>query len=237
MEQTLNKEEIIRLLCEAEKVCPNCKYGHMDRYKFKLKPPLQIAHVREMELKYSFTLPEDYFKFITEIGNGGGGPTYGLYPLCEDEDSWEDWEDEDSDECEDFFEYPFGSPVALLDKPFSPHKATQEEIKGFAEKYNMKMDDKHFQGMFCYSPDEDDKHEDGFLVICEEGCGNYKIMPVNGEHNGKIFEINFDEGIPGYYFLCYDSFTQFYNSWLLGIRAALANETIEQKKRALINLW
>ncbi len=36
-----------------------------------------------MEADFNIKLPDDYVYFLTEIGNGGAGPYYGLYSLDE----------------------------------------------------------------------------------------------------------------------------------------------------------
>ena len=43
------------------------------KHQYKLNPPVDTAFVHKVEEKYHFRLPEDYFKFITEVGDGGAG--------------------------------------------------------------------------------------------------------------------------------------------------------------------
>lgn len=44
-------------------------------------PCLSEEDIKEFEHKHCITLPDDYRTFISEIGNGGFGPGYGLLPL------------------------------------------------------------------------------------------------------------------------------------------------------------
>lgn len=37
--------------------------------------------MKRFEARYNVKLPPEYVFFITQVGNGGAGPYYGLYPL------------------------------------------------------------------------------------------------------------------------------------------------------------
>lgn len=56
-----------------------------NRHKYKLNPPASPKQVRRFEEKHNLLLPKEYKFFLTQIGNGGAGPYYGLYSLEEAE--------------------------------------------------------------------------------------------------------------------------------------------------------
>jgi HEAT repeat protein len=56
-------------------------------HQFKLNPPITEAELREFEATHSVTLPDDFRAFLQQVGNGGAGPYYGIYPL----DRWDDF--------------------------------------------------------------------------------------------------------------------------------------------------
>lgn len=50
-----------------------------DRYV--LNPCLSEEDVAAFEVRYRVTLPREYRTFLTQVGNGGAGPSFGLFPL------------------------------------------------------------------------------------------------------------------------------------------------------------
>ena len=68
------REEILKILSQAQKVDKKFELFGSSTHKYKLNPPIQASFVRSIEEKYGFTLPEDYFRFITEVADGGAGP-------------------------------------------------------------------------------------------------------------------------------------------------------------------
>jgi hypothetical protein len=51
------------------------------RYDYQFRPPLALEQVEAFERAYQITLPSPYRQFLTELGNGGPGPYYGISPL------------------------------------------------------------------------------------------------------------------------------------------------------------
>ena len=55
--------------------------SNVHRYKFNSR--LSEYSLQSFEQSFSITLPADYKNFLTQIGNGGSGPYYGLFPLSD----------------------------------------------------------------------------------------------------------------------------------------------------------
>ncbi|MCA9068587.1 MAG: hypothetical protein KDA84_06675, partial [Planctomycetaceae bacterium] len=81
MQFSFDQKSILQLLAEIKKNDPNLKVFGSRIHQYQLNPPLPITEVDEFESKYDITFPLDYRVFITEIGNGGAGPYYGLFPF------------------------------------------------------------------------------------------------------------------------------------------------------------
>ena len=70
--------------CRSAKRLP--KVFGAESHRFELNPAVRKSIVTNFESKYRIELPEDYRRFITELGNGGAGPYYGVFKFREMED-------------------------------------------------------------------------------------------------------------------------------------------------------
>ena len=181
----LDRKEIVRILNEAQKADPDYIVFGAEKHKYKLNPLIEAAEVRAIEEKYGFTLPEDYFKFITEIGDGGAGPDYGLYSFA------------DFEECN----YPTN-----IAKRFCPHNASAEEAKEINLRYEVYEQNKDK----VFTHDDEWPYENGFLLLGTRGCQYDFIMPVNGKHRGKVFDTDNETC----FYLVAKNFNEFYTNWL-----------------------
>jgi hypothetical protein len=68
----------IELLKAAD---PQCLWFGVDTHRYRLGPRLSPTDAKSIGDRYGVTLPEDYAVFVTEVGNGGAGPGYGLQRL------------------------------------------------------------------------------------------------------------------------------------------------------------
>lgn len=75
----------IRKLAElAENIDRNyAVHGSGTYYRYGFNPPAEIEEVRAFEREYEVKLPEMFFRYLTEVGNGGAGVDYGIYTLDE----------------------------------------------------------------------------------------------------------------------------------------------------------
>ncbi len=60
---------------------PNLTVFGSGSHKYRIYPCLTELEVQDFEQKHSVILPEEYCRFVLEIGNGGVGPDYGLRQL------------------------------------------------------------------------------------------------------------------------------------------------------------
>ena len=74
------KKEILEKLAFIRRHKEFASFGVKEQ-EVSYNPCLSEEDIKEFEHKHCITLPDDYRTFISEIGNGGFGPGYGLLPL------------------------------------------------------------------------------------------------------------------------------------------------------------
>ena len=198
------REETLKILSQAQKVDKKFELFGSSTHKYKLNPPIQASFVRSIEEKYGFTLPEDYFRFITEVADGGAGPDYGIQSftefLTEGVDSYSKryWE-----------EYRYS-----LAKPFVPRTMVADEVEEFSiatkEAY-----ERNPNNYFIYEEDDETKFCDtaGFYTLGTHGCQWDFGLIITGDKRGQVFDTDNE----GAYCFVANSFTEFYGKWLKGI--------------------
>ncbi len=196
------RKEVERILKQAQHMDPEYEIFGVSTHKYKLNPPIDQRFIREVEKKYHFLLPEDYIQFITEVGDGGAGPDYGIYPFGNFmrkgktpriEKSWEAYR-------------------CSLAKIFTPQPILFDEAKWLAKYFEFDIGayEKNPEKYFTYENNNGLCDMDGFLVLGTHGCQWNFGLVTSGERYGQVFDT--DRG--GVYRLAAYSFSEFYQSWL-----------------------
>ena len=142
-----------------------------------LNPPLPIAEVEAFEKRYGIELPEDYRRIITEIGNGGRGPRYELFPLGE-------YRSLDQAVFADHLAEPF------------PHQDAWNLPSEFWER------EPDYDGMTPEAEERAEEEWDALLIehygapwimagampISDLGCGSFEWLVVTGPQRGYVWE-------------------------------------------------
>lgn len=84
MTNTLEPRRIHEKLAALRAADPDRRVFGAYAHRYELEPKVSARAMTAFEKKWRVTLPEDYRRFLTEIGNGGAGPAYGLFRLGED---------------------------------------------------------------------------------------------------------------------------------------------------------
>lgn len=144
-------------------------------HQYVLHPPLASATLDAFERKYAVVLPHDYRYFLTEIGNGGAGPYYGVFPFGQHDDS-------SGERLEAWSEFLVGD----IGQPFEHRDAWNIEPADAAEE----------------GPDSDEQEVlldeferqyfepsimNGAIPICHKGCALRLWLVVNGEQAGYVW--------------------------------------------------
>ena len=147
-------------------------------HHFTLNPPLSEADVLAFELQSHVSLPIDYRRFITEVGNGGAGPYYGIFPLG--------YMDGTSSKLQSWCERD--GFVGVLSEPF-PHREAwndlsclppEELIDTNQDEYDRRLE--AFEKSYWAS-----SNVNGALPICHMGCALRIWLVVAGEEAGHLW--------------------------------------------------
>lgn len=200
----INKDEVLKTLRNAAETDKHFDVFGAKKHRYRLNEPVPPDYVRAAEEKYGFSLPEDYFRFITEIGDGGAGVDYGIISFAEYM--------EKNLPNNDYYARSRSS----LGLPFEIEPLTNADDTPITREFFEKHPEKCF-----YDKRFDDEDHDGlvggFLVLGTRGCQYDFGMALSGEHRGRIF----DTGNEGDLILIADSFEEFYGEWL----DRISNET------------
>lgn len=147
---------------------------HDHGHKFQLHPVLTEEQLRAVERRFETELPEEYRTFLLQVGAGGAGPDYGLFPMKP------------------------SAPGALSATgrcalPFHPGLTAELDQHACAEPQRADYpDDDAFAA--AHTPWEA-RHEElydalteGTLCISSQGCAYYSLLVVTGPHRGTLWE-------------------------------------------------
>jgi len=172
------------------------------KHRYLINATVSVGSIREFEEKHRVTLPEGYTRFLTEIGNGGAGPFYGLEQI------------QDSLCCD--LDYKQKSDLLNPGQPFLHteswnmiFESSVDEEEDEYENEREKFEEKYF----------DKEHMNGVLAICNYGCAISLNLVVKGQEYGKMWtdDRGSDNGIHPSYELGNKGsigFLEWYELWL-----------------------
>jgi SMI1/KNR4 family protein SUKH-1 len=170
LDPTYVRDSLRRLAAAKPKV-----FG-ADEHGFKLNPPLNEADVAEFEASRGVRLPADYRRYITEIGNGGAGPYYGVFPLGYMDDGFDiaSWDRPHSIVGDLAAEFPYRE--AWNDLTGTPEELAQENEEEYERLMNA-FEDRYFAPSVM----------NGAFPICHMGCALRVWLVVSGEQRGCLW--------------------------------------------------
>ena len=134
-------------------------------HRYRLNPTLRESEIAEFESRFNIKLPEGYRCFLSELGNGGAGPYYGLQTLSDS-----------------LYENLVYKREGQLMDPATPFPLTGP--------WNMKYEgdvDNHEAHMAFEDEYFDSRWSTGLLRICNYGCGASLNLVVNGPEYGRMW--------------------------------------------------
>lgn len=217
----LKRNEILEILEKAKHIDSRYELFGADKHKYRLNPPISASFVRSLEEKYEFSFPTDYFHFVTEIGDGGAGPDYGIYPLNDLIKKARTTRAEEY--CVEYRN--------SLKNEFKPRLMKLDEIDNFIIASRKELEENPNDYFVYENADENAECiSDGFYVLGTPGCYSDFGMAVTGEMRGKIF---LTDNMGAYHILS-DSFEEFYQNWLDNISdTEKLRKSLEERRRRL----
>jgi hypothetical protein len=189
---------VSRTLSLLREYDPEFKIFGAEKHRYRLLPTAAETDVATFEALIGVALPPDYRTFVTQLGDGGAGPYYGMLPLRPGADPKNDFG----------FEWePYDEPRPRLSRPFQ-----------FTQAWDPPDDDDEWDravppGCNVY---------DGLVVVADQGCNYWSHLVVNGPGAGQIWGDYTCVGEA----LCpeAESFGAWYQDWLeVSLREALFN--------------
>jgi hypothetical protein len=180
---------LIRAKIEAAShIVPGPFDFHYQTHKFTVNPPLSVEQLSAFEEAYRIHLPSEYFMFLTELGNGGIGPGYGLIPLPDAIPG-----QTGSRNIEDVTKTP---RFPWLSQPF-PFTGDKQ------------LDAERLESLLSL------RELPGCLLLCTYGCGSEELIRCDGPSRGYIWGMSTDHHLgvspTG------DGFFDWYIRWIDGV--------------------
>jgi hypothetical protein len=143
----------------------------VESHRFQLERPLSEAKIRAFEEVYSISLPADYRHFLTQVGNGGAGPFYGVFPLGMMDSGFGLQRWKEADGIIGVLKEPFPLNEEWNDLTGKP--SDDEDFDEAIERF-----DAHYFNSSIMS---------GAFPICHAGCALRIWLAVSGEQAGNLW--------------------------------------------------
>jgi SMI1 / KNR4 family (SUKH-1) len=209
---------ILKQLDELRRLDVERRINGADDHHYSFGEPVEPELLGLVETTLGSTLPADYRCFLTELGDGGAGPYYGILSLEESiirsAAALPYWEEPGEVGVRESIptlpaftrDFPLESDVdfgEIIGKPASweEHVALLDRDPEYEAKWG------ELQARYMAEP-----YDGGWIPICDFGCGDFFTLVLRGKRRGTIW-VNSLDGATGFY--CLEvGFEQFYMRWL-----------------------
>ena len=182
MTRRIDRFAVLQRLAELDRKDRRRRVFGAASHQYKLNPPLPVSVIEAFEKQHGVSLPEDYRRFITEIGNGGAGPYYGVLPFGEDDVG--DWEAGGlvGDPSKSF---PHTSGWNLPESFWVGEPNPAPDIPLDEEGRLMEAWDRELEAHY-WNP----AIMNGAIPICHKGCALRQWLVIHGDQRGFVWDDN-----------------------------------------------
>lgn len=182
-------DRIRHKLVLAAQADPDYRVFGAKSHRYKINERLSSVELRRFEQTHGIVLPEAYAAFLTEIGNGGAGPYYGIHPLGTKQSIELD---------------RIGQPATLRPKASPDITGGGGGTHGPDPEPDMMSDEEYDEWVA--------RLVQGLLNIGEQGCSYETMLVITGENRGKVVYLDLDSH--GSFFTYEANFLDWYERWL-----------------------
>jgi hypothetical protein len=149
-----------------------------------LDDALSVSQLEEVESQFGIRLPEEYRTFLLDMGSGGCGPMYGVFPLLKQDGAWL-W-DGDGASLTTNPAAPFRHTAAwnLDGHPIWKSKPDEDDERFDSESFEDALEawQEKFTEVYW-----DPKWTEGAICLCHHGCAKRSWLVVTGEERGNMW--------------------------------------------------
>lgn len=173
--------ELIRLVDRARELDAEYRQFGAATHRYEFNSVVPLSAVRDFEKRHSIRLPQGYVDFLTQVGNGGAGPDYGIYSLEQAER--EGYYDHKNAFCHymkvsgeaDYATLPF----SLADRPPLVNRSlTPAQWEEWYTTLNG-LDESGYDEMYPQA-------YNGLLQIIDSGCCSGYMLVCHGDMTGEM---------------------------------------------------
>lgn len=191
---------------------------HGTGHGWELSPALTAEQVEEAEAQFRIRFPEDYRRFLLEVGAGGAGPGYGLPTLSKGPDGWR-WVNDGGDTQLGLLHLAALSQEQI-EQAWEQHEAAQPRREGYQshDAYDAAYGVWRAEDEVLY-----DRQFIGSVPLSHQGCGWFEWLVITGPECGSVRVIGDD------FYPVAHSFGAYYLEWLDKAEAELVRRYAEDE--------
>jgi hypothetical protein len=144
-------------------------------HQYQFETPLSEAKLAAWERERGIELPGDYRTYLRELGNGGAGPSYGIFPLGTWDGSGAKLESWDASVGDLAAKFPHRVAWNLPRARLTPPEEFEDDDEEGA--WNTALDAEYYERSLL----------DGAFYICHHGCALRTVLVVTGPERGNVW--------------------------------------------------